>query len=114
MAHNLASKYGSNVDKLFAIAQLTNEKDLNMPLELYVQLVYSVQNEMVYKPTDFLIRRIGKLYFDINTVKQYKQAIIDELDKLLNYTAEQKNEFSKEVDEAIEEATHGNHQPAEK
>lgn len=110
VAHNLASKYGSNVDKLFAIAQLTNEKDLNMPLELYVQLVYSVQNEMVYKPTDFLIRRTGKLYFDINTVKQYKQAIIDELDKLLNYTAEQKNEFSKEVDEAIEEATHGNHQ----
>lgn len=114
VAHNLVSKYGSNVDKLFAIAQLTNEKDLNMPLELYVQLVYSVQNEMVYKPTDFLIRRTGKLYFDINTVKQYKQAIIDELDKLLNYTAEQKNEFSKEVDEAIEEATHGNHQPAEK
>ncbi|MEX3480866.1 glycerol-3-phosphate dehydrogenase/oxidase [Staphylococcus hominis] len=114
VAHNLASKYGSNVDKLFAIAQLTNEKDLNMPLKLYVQLVYSVQNEMVYKPTDFLIRRTGKLYFDINTVKQYKQAIIDELDKLLNYTAEQKNEFSKEVDEAIEEATHGNHQPAEK
>lgn len=114
VAHNLASKYGSNVDKLFAIAQLTNEKDLNIPLELYVQLVYSVQNEMVYKPTDFLIRRTGKLYFDINTVKQYKQAIIDELDKLLNYTAEQKNEFSKEVDEAIEEATHGNHQPAEK
>ena len=114
VAHNLASKYGSNVDKLFAIAQLTNEKDLNMPLELYVQLVYSVQNEMVYKPTDFLIRRTGKLYFYINTVKQYKQAIIDELDKLLNYTAEQKNEFSKEVDEAIEEATHGNHQPAEK
>ena len=114
VAHNLASKYGSNVDKLFAIAQLTNEKDLNMPLELYVQLVYSVQNEMVYKPTDFLIRRTGKLYFDINTVKQYKQAIIDELDKLLNYTAEQKNEFSKEVDEAIEEATHGNHQPAKK
>ena len=70
VAHNLASKYGSNVDKLFAIAQLTNEKDLNMPLELYVQLVYSVQNEMVYKPTDFLIRRTGKLYFDINTVKQ--------------------------------------------
>ncbi|MGW9855585.1 glycerol-3-phosphate dehydrogenase [Staphylococcus hominis] len=114
VAYKLSAKYGSNVDKLFAIAQLTNEKDLNMPLELYVQLVYSVQNEMVYKPTDFLIRRTGKLYFDINTVKQYKQAIIDELDKLLNYTAEQKNEFSKEVDEAIEEATHGNHQPAEK
>ena len=52
---------------------------------------------MVYKPTDFLIRRTGKLYFDINTVKQYKQAIIDELDKLLNYTAEQKMNFLKKL-----------------
>ena len=68
MAHNLTSKYGSNVDKLFAIAQLTNKR-FKYAIKLYVQLVYSVQNEMVYKPTDFLIRRTGKLYFDINTVK---------------------------------------------
>jgi RNAse (barnase) inhibitor barstar len=44
VAHNLASKYGSNVDKLFAIAQLTNEKDLNMPLELcLIQVLYLLE-----------------------------------------------------------------------
>ncbi|KGJ24920.1 glycerol-3-phosphate dehydrogenase/oxidase [Staphylococcus haemolyticus] len=112
VAKRLASKYGSNVDKLFNIAQIAQDKDLNLPLELYVELVYSVQNEMVFKPTDFLIRRSGKLYFNINEVKQYKDAVVEELAKLLNYTQSQQNEFTKEINIAIEEATRGNEQLA--
>lgn len=113
-AYRLASKYGSNVDLLFNIAQIAKDQDLKFPLELYVQLVYSVQHEMVYKPTDFLVRRTGKLYFNINEVKQYKDLVIDELGKLLNYTQSQKNEFTKELNLAIQEATHGNDQLAVK
>ncbi|WP_415425600.1 glycerol-3-phosphate dehydrogenase/oxidase [Staphylococcus borealis] len=112
VAERLASKYGSNVDKLFNIAQIAQDKTLNLPLEMYVELVYSVQNEMVYKPTDFLIRRTGKLYFNINQVKRYKDAVVEELAKLLNYTQSQRNEFTKEINIAIEEATHGNEQLA--
>ncbi|MEJ7422347.1 glycerol-3-phosphate dehydrogenase/oxidase [Staphylococcus haemolyticus] len=112
VAKRLASKYGSNVDKLFNIAQIAQDKDLNLPLELYVELVYSVQNEMVFKPTDFLIRRSGKLYFNINEVKQYKDTVVEELAKLLNYTQSQQNEFTKEINVAIEEATRGNEQLA--
>ncbi|WP_210135769.1 glycerol-3-phosphate dehydrogenase/oxidase [Staphylococcus sp. GDX8P80P] len=112
VAERLASKYGSNVDKLFNIAQIAQDKTLNLALEMYVELVYSVQNEMVYKPTDFLIRRTGKLYFNINQVKQYKDAVVEELAKLLNYTQSQRNEFTKEINIAIEEATHGNEQLA--
>ena len=112
VAKRLASKYGSNVDKLFNIAQIAQDKDLNLPLELYVELVYSVQNEMVFKPTDFLIRRSGKLYFNMNEVKQYKDAVVEELAKLLNYTQSQQNEFTKEINIAIEEATRGNEQLA--
>ncbi|QJI69523.1 glycerol-3-phosphate dehydrogenase/oxidase [Staphylococcus haemolyticus] len=97
VAKRLASKYGSNVDKLYNIAQIAQDKDLKLPLELYVELVYSVQNEMVFKPTDFLIRRSGKLYFNINEVKQYKDAVVEELAKLLNYTQSQQNEFTKEI-----------------
>ncbi|MEX5894441.1 glycerol-3-phosphate dehydrogenase/oxidase [Staphylococcus haemolyticus] len=112
VAKRLASKYGSNVDKLYSIAQIAQDKDLKLPLELYVELVYSVQNEMVFKPTDFLIRRSGKLYFNINEVKQYKDAVVEELAKLLNYTQSQQNEFTKEINIAIEEATRGNEQLA--
>lgn len=112
VAKRLASKYGSNVDKLYNIAQIAQDKDLKLPLELYVELVYSVQNEMVFKPTDFLIRRYSKLYFNINEVKQYKDAVVEELAKLLNYTQSQQNEFTKEINIAIEEATRGNEQLA--
>ncbi|MEL3747835.1 glycerol-3-phosphate dehydrogenase/oxidase [Staphylococcus haemolyticus] len=112
VAKRLASKYGSNVDKLYNIAQIAQDKDLKLPLELYVELVYSVQNEMVFKPTDFLIRRSGKLYFNIKEVKQYKDAVVEELAKLLNYTQSQQNEFTKEINIAIEEATRGNEQLA--
>ena len=112
VAKRLASKYGSNVDKLYNIAQIAQDKDLKLPLELYVELVYSVQNEMVFKPTDFLIRRSGKLYFNINEVKQYKDAVVEELAKLLNYTQSQQNEFTKEINIAIEEAPRGNEQLA--
>lgn len=112
VAKRLASKYGSNVDKLYNIAPIAQDKDLKLPLELYVELVYSVQNEMVFKPTDFLIRRSGKLYFNINEVKQYKDAVVEELAKLLNYTQSQQNEFTKEINIAIEEATRGNEQLA--
>ena len=112
VAKRLASKYGSNVDKLYNIAQIAQDKDLKLPLELYVELVYSVQNEMVFKPTDFLIRRSGKLYFNINEVKQYKDAVVEELAKLINYTQSQQNAFTKEINIAIEEATRGNEQLA--
>ena len=74
VARRLASKYGSNVDHLFNIAQY---HESNLPLEIYVELVYGIQQEMVYKPTDFLVRRSGKLYFNIQDVLDYKDAVIN-------------------------------------
>lgn len=41
-----------------------------------------------------------------------KDAVVEELAKLLNYTQSQQNEFTKEINIAIEEATRGNEQLA--
>ena len=82
VAKRLASKYGSNVDKLYNIAQIAQDKDLKLPLELYVELVYSVQNEMVFKPTDFLIRDLVNfisISMKLNNIK------MQSLKNLLNY-----------------------------
>ncbi len=114
LARHLASKYGSNVDDLFAIAQAAQHQTTGLPLELYVELVYSVQNELVVKPTDFLVRRTGALYFDINRVLEYKDIVVDVLADLLGYDANTKAAYHAELDKAIQEARHGQHQPAEK
>ncbi|MGS4006400.1 glycerol-3-phosphate dehydrogenase/oxidase [Staphylococcus pseudintermedius] len=114
LARRLAMKYGSNVDDLFAIAQAAQHQNTGLPLELYVELVYGVQNELVVKPTDFLVRRIGALYFDIDTVLRHKDTVVDVLADLLGYDANVKAVYKQELEEAIQEARHGQHQPAEK
>ncbi|MEH7920401.1 glycerol-3-phosphate dehydrogenase/oxidase [Staphylococcus pseudintermedius] len=114
LARRLATKYGSNVDDLFAIAQAAQHQNTGLPLELYVELVYGVQNELVVKPTDFLVRRIGALYFDIDTVLRHKNTVVDVLADLLGYDANVKAVYKQELEEAIQEARHGQHQPAEK
>ncbi|WP_086427885.1 glycerol-3-phosphate dehydrogenase/oxidase [Staphylococcus cornubiensis] len=114
LARRLATKYGSNVDDLFAIAQAAQHQNTGLPLELYVELVYGIQNELVVKPTDFLVRRTGALYFDIDTVLRHKDTVVDVLADLLGYDANVKAVYKQELDEAIQEARHGQHQPAEK
>ncbi|HAR6413530.1 TPA: glycerol-3-phosphate dehydrogenase/oxidase [Staphylococcus pseudintermedius] len=114
LARRLATKYGSNVDDLFAIAQAAQHQNTGLPLELYVELVYGVQNELVVKPTDFLVRRIGALYFDIDTVLRHKDTVVDVLADILGYDANVKAVYKQELEEAIQEARHGQHQPAEK
>ncbi|MBI5974942.1 glycerol-3-phosphate dehydrogenase/oxidase [Staphylococcus canis] len=113
LARHLASRYGSNVDKLFEIVQAAKHQNSGLPTEVFVELVYGVQNELVVKPTDFFIRRTGALYFDIDYVLRYKDAVIDILADMVGYDENEKIAYRLELDKAIEEATHGQHQPAE-
>ncbi|MDI1887958.1 glycerol-3-phosphate dehydrogenase C-terminal domain-containing protein, partial [Staphylococcus aureus] len=85
-----------------------------LPLEIYVELVYSIQQEMVYKPNDFLVRRSGKMYFNIKDVLDYKDAVIDIMADMLDYSPAQIEAYTEEVEQAIKEAQYGNNQPAVK
>ncbi|MDN5638430.1 MAG: glycerol-3-phosphate dehydrogenase/oxidase, partial [Staphylococcus equorum] len=72
-ARHFVSKYGSNAEELFKIAQTAQYQETGLPLDIYTELIYSIQNEMVHRPTDFFIRRTGKLYFKIDDVLNYKE-----------------------------------------
>ncbi|RAI82754.1 glycerol-3-phosphate dehydrogenase/oxidase [Macrococcoides goetzii] len=101
----LIKKYGSNVEKLFNIAHTKHTAEVNgLPLVYYAQLVYSIQEEMVVKPTDFLTRRTGDLYFDIHKVEQHKEAVIDTMANLLNYDNGQREDYTRELEQKIHEA----------
>ncbi|HEY9577719.1 MAG TPA: glycerol-3-phosphate dehydrogenase C-terminal domain-containing protein, partial [Pseudobacillus sp.] len=69
----LASMYGANVDQLFVLIEEAEQTDL--PKVMYAQLKHAVNHEMVLKPADFFIRRTGKLFFQIDEVKQYKEQV---------------------------------------
>ncbi|MUV37087.1 Glycerol-3-phosphate dehydrogenase [Lentibacillus sp. JNUCC-1] len=73
----LIDLYGSNISILFNIYQesIENEADID-PLVL-AELKYGLNYELVYKPVDFFVRRTSALFFDIDWVKQHKQAVIN-------------------------------------
>ncbi|WP_077624822.1 glycerol-3-phosphate dehydrogenase/oxidase [Sediminibacillus massiliensis] len=107
-ADYLVRTYGSNVNKLFdAYADLQNEAaEAGLDPYLFSQLYYALHHEMVYKPVDFFVRRTGALFFQIETVRQNKQAVTGYMEKVLHWTEEQRETFIKEIDQLLHEAVH--------
>ncbi|QHT69464.1 glycerol-3-phosphate dehydrogenase/oxidase [Rhodocytophaga rosea] len=75
-ASRLTHRYGSNVDKIFERVASSESKTSGLPAVLLAQLLYSMEEEMAATPTDFFIRRTGALYFNIQWVQQWQQAVI--------------------------------------
>jgi glycerol-3-phosphate dehydrogenase len=105
-ALKVVSRYGANVDKIFERFETLKDeaKAANIDPLVFAQLRYAIEEELTFKPVDFFIRRTGALYFDINYVRTYKDAVIDYLANTLGYSAEQKEEYTRELDVLIKEA----------
>ncbi|MCY9546649.1 glycerol-3-phosphate dehydrogenase/oxidase [Lysinibacillus xylanilyticus] len=101
-AKHLAHHYGSNVDIVFEYAK---EKHPVLPQGLYAQLLYGLHHEMVVHPNDFMIRRTAYMFFNIALVKQYKEAVLDEMAKQLHWSTEQRTQYEKDLNLEITRAT---------
>ncbi|MGZ4098552.1 MAG: glycerol-3-phosphate dehydrogenase/oxidase [Bacteroidia bacterium] len=104
-AETLVNRYGSNVEKIYEI--VASQKDKNrsgVPLILSAQLIYCLENEMCLTPSDFLIRRTGSLYFDIDTVQRWGGAVAKEMQNILGWNDELTERFTKELYSSVEEA----------
>lgn len=103
--HMLAMKYGSNVEAVYQYAGITNDNNekYGLPKPLYAEVIYGILYEMVIKPTDFFVRRSGKLYFEIDDVLMYRDGVEKLLQDTLGFDDDIKKEFSEELDAAIED-----------
>lgn len=103
--HMLAMKYGSNVEAVYQYAGITNDnhEKYSLPKPLYAEVIYGILHEMVIKPADFFVRRSGKLYFEIEDIVKYRSGVEQLLQDTLSYDDQTRNQFSRELDEAIED-----------
>lgn len=108
IGESLTRKYGSNIDDLFKIKRVTGDDFIQrgLPVELYLQVVYAMQYESAYTPADVLVRRTGKLYFDIDTVTKYLDEIVSLMNDFLGYADYEAAIKKEEMRQLIEEATH--------
>ncbi|WP_328703104.1 glycerol-3-phosphate dehydrogenase/oxidase [Alkalihalobacterium elongatum] len=90
-AKRLVHLYGSNVVKIYEIIR-NNKKDADLhrlPITVFAQIKYGIEEEMVATPIDFFNRRTGALFFNINWVKQWKNEIVAYMKKEFKWTDEQ-------------------------
>lgn len=100
-ARVLTARYGTNVDDVFCHAK-THQTDMELPLTLYAELNYAIEKEMVYTPADFFIRRTGLLYFDIQKVEQYKDAVVNLMAQIIGYSDSEKFILKTQLEQFIE------------
>lgn len=61
---------------------------------------------MIHTALDFLNRRTGRLYFDIESLRKYTHVIVDEMGKALSWDADRKQAEIQAIETAVYEASH--------
>lgn len=106
IAEQLTRRYGTNVRAIYNRIDLFREEadQYGLPVEIHAALRYGIEEEMVVKPLDFLMRRTGALYFDIGMVLQWKDKVIHAMANILGYNDDQLKEYSDELDNELKAA----------
>jgi glycerol-3-phosphate dehydrogenase len=106
IAEQFARFYGSNVDILFDLYD-KHEKEAQvyqLSVDVFIPLVYALDYEMTVKPTDFLVRRTGDVFFNIDRAYRSKDGVIQYMSKRLGWSTQEKVTYSKEVEHALRAA----------
>lgn len=99
-AFYLVSNYGRSADQIVAGMDAFDNKDLSIRL-IRAELKYCVENELVYRLQDFFIRRTGRLYFDIHSIKHTFDAILQDFTAYFQWSEERISEEKKVMDYEI-------------
>lgn len=75
----LVIRYGFNVECVFNWVEVLKDEVVKCYILVYifVEVEYSIEEEMIVIFVDFFVCRMGCLFFDINWVRIYKDVVID-------------------------------------
>ncbi|SEG28137.1 glycerol-3-phosphate dehydrogenase/oxidase [Paenibacillus sp. UNC499MF] len=105
-ARLLAQRYGSNIDKVYRLIDTKREEAeaFRIPASLFGTLVYSIEQEMTVKPSDFFVRRTGAVFFNIKWVRTWKEPVIHYMASRFNWTEEQRAAYTAELERDLHDA----------
>lgn len=86
-AKMMANLYGSNVPEVVKFVE-SGEVAEGLTLAQTSMLHYAIENEMVMRPIDFMLRRTNFLLFHSETTDRIEDAVIDEMAKMLSWSPE--------------------------
>lgn len=97
----LVTTYGKQTETILELYAQTKAGD---PLERMVraEAQFTIAYEMALTPLDFFIRRTGRLYFDIDSVRNHMVPVLEEFQKAFGYSAEEVDAFQKELEKELD------------
>ncbi|MEA1785746.1 glycerol-3-phosphate dehydrogenase/oxidase [Arenibacter sp. GZD96] len=98
----LVTNYGTQTETILETYATLKEKD-NPTCLLKAELHFGVQYEMVQNPMDFFVRRTGRLYFDIESVRTYMDPVLTEFQKLTKLDGTTMAAYKNTLENLIEE-----------
>ena len=104
-AEYLVYNYGKQTEKILQrYGELDDEHSQEKLLK--AELWFCIHFEMTCTPTDFFMRRTGRLYFDKSSVDMYKEVVLKEFENHFNWNLTSVKKHRQELEEKIQLATH--------
>ncbi|MBT8204150.1 MAG: glycerol-3-phosphate dehydrogenase/oxidase [Eudoraea sp.] len=75
-AYHLVTNYGKQTETILEQYRRMKEKDPEVRMAL-AELDFGIAYECILTPLDFFVRRTGRLYFDIQSVKRLMQPVLE-------------------------------------
>ncbi|TMU55275.1 glycerol-3-phosphate dehydrogenase/oxidase [Flagellimonas algicola] len=92
----LVTTYGKQTELILEHYANLTQQDVYERL-IRAEAKFSIAHEMVLNPMDFFIRRTGRLYFDIESVKLFMEPVLDEFQQAFGYTKEEIQSFKESL-----------------
>lgn len=102
-ALDLANRFGSNTPRVISYAKKLKAGNSTLDLAERLSLYYSIQEEMTLTPVDYLLRRTNHILFHADKINNISEAIVGEMAKILEWSDEQKEKMSEQLDQVISE-----------
>ena len=99
-AEYLIYNYGKQTDIILQKFDDFMEEDQAKKL-IKAEVWFCIENEMTCTPTDFFMRRTGRLFFDPNSVVLYKEFVLSEFKNYFSWNQETTEKHQKELDEKL-------------
>ena len=101
----LCTTYGRNTDLILEKFPQINANSLEEQL-IRSELWYCIHFEMVNSLSDFFVRRTARLYFDIGSVTQFMEVILQDFSSYFEWSKTRIEKEQKIMDDLIQDTTH--------
>lgn len=97
----LVTNYGKQTETILENYSNLRNKDVYVRM-IRAEAQFAIAHEMVINPMDFFIRRTGRLYFDIDSIRNYMDPVLEEFKKAYRYDGSKLLSFKETLEEELE------------